>query len=446
MPDVWASVVAHSATALRISISGAYASAQEMEIRKAVAECAATLAQTSGIRLLRPQTVDQLSSLSERFDPKTEIDLGFPYGLPHAASMAALSAELIAARPPKKGIITDLDDTFWSGILGEAGVAGVCWDLDRRAQSHGIYQQFLESLASAGILVAVASKNDADLVTAALRREDLLCRENSLFPVEAHWGPKSESVRRILKAWNIAPDAVVFIDDSPMEAAEVKAAFPDIETLQFPGKDVRALWALLEHLRDLFGKPAIHDEDELRLASLRTAAILTSAENGAGTAALDDFLRDAGARIEFSTEDSSDARTFELVNKTNQFNLNGRRWDRAEWQRLLNLPGGTLISVSYRDKYGSLGKIAALAAIRDGRAAQLSAWVMSCRAFSRRIEHQSLKYLFDRFDLDQIVFDYTPTPRNGPLTDFLAAITGAPPSEGLVALAREQFEQTAPPL
>ncbi len=425
---------------------GAYASAQEMEIRKAVAECAATLAQTSGIRLLRPQTVDQLSSLSERFDPKTEIDLGFPYGLPHAASMAALSAELIAARPPKKGIITDLDDTFWSGILGEAGVAGVCWDLDRRAQSHGIYQQFLESLASAGVLVAVASKNDADLVAAALKREDLLCRESSLFPVEAHWGPKSESVRRILKAWNIAPDAVVFIDDSPMEAAEVKAAFPDIETLQFPGKDVRALWALLEHLRDLFGKPAIHDEDELRLASLRTAAILTSAENGAGTAALDDFLRDAGARIEFSTEDSSDARTFELVNKTNQFNLNGRRWDRAEWQRLLNLPGGTLISVSYRDKYGSLGKIAALAAIRDGRAAQLSAWVMSCRAFSRRIEHQSLKYLFDRFDLDQIVFDYTPTPRNGPLTDFLAAITGAPPSEGLVALAREQFEQTAPPL
>jgi FkbH-like protein len=425
---------------------GAYASPHEMEIRKAVAEHAATLAQTSGVRLLRQQTLDQLSPLAERFDPKTEIDLGFPYRLPHAASLAALAAELIATRAPKKGIITDLDDTFWSGILGEAGVAGVCWDLDRRAQAHGIYQQFLESLASAGVLVGVASKNDAELVAAALRREDLLCRETSLFPVEAHWGPKSESVSRILKAWNIAPDAVLFIDDSPMEAAEVKAAFPEIETLQFPGKDVRALWAMLERLRDLFGKPAIHDEDELRLSSLRSAAIVTAAENVAGTATLDDFLRDADARIEFAAEDSSEARVFELVNKTNQFNLNGRRWDRADWQRLLNLPGAILISVSYRDKYGSLGKIAALAAIRDGRAAQVSAWVMSCRAFSRRIEHQTLKYLFDRFELEEIVFDYTPTPRNGPLTDFLTAITGAPPSEGIVPLTRERFEQTAPPL
>jgi predicted enzyme involved in methoxymalonyl-ACP biosynthesis len=70
---------------------------------------------------------------------------------------------------------------------------------------------------------------------------------------------------------------------------------------------------------------------------------------------------------------------------------------------------------------------------------------MSCRAFSRRIEHQSLKYLFDRFDLDEIVFDYTPTPRNGPTTDFLSAITGVPP-EGTISLTREQFEQTAPPL
>jgi FkbH-like protein len=425
--------------------ANAHASAAEMDIRKAVAECAAVLAQTPGIRLLRQQTVDQLSPLAERFDSKTEIDLGFPYRLPHAARLASLMSELIAARSPKKGLITDLDDTFWSGILGEAGVEGVAWDLERRAQIHGIYQQFLESLASAGVLVAVASKNDAELVTAALLREDLLCKQKSLFPVEAHWGPKSGSVRRILKAWNIAPDAVIFVDDSPMEAAEVKAAFPEMETVLFPSKDVRALWPLLEHLRDAFGKTAIHEEDELRLDSLRNAAVLTEAQIGAGGVGLDDFLRDADARVEFSFEDASDARSFELINKTNQFNLNGRRWDAAEWKRLLGAPGAMLISVSYRDKFGALGKIAVVAGMRDGRTAQIAAWVMSCRAFSRRIEHQTLKYLFKRFDLDEIVFDYTATPRNGPSTEFLAAITGAKP-DGLVTLSKEQFETAAPPL
>jgi FkbH-like protein len=423
----------------------AQASAAEMDIRKAVAECAATLAQTPGIRLVRPQAIDQLSPLPERFDPKTEIDLGFPYRLPHASRLASLMGELMVARSPKKGLITDLDDTFWSGILGEAGVAGVAWDLERRAQIHGIYQQFLESLASAGVLVAVASKNDAELVEAALLREDLLCKQKSLFPVEAHWGPKSESVSRILKAWNIAPDAVIFVDDSPMEAAEVKAAFPEMETALFPSKDIRALLPLLERLRDAFGKAAIHEEDELRLDSLRNAAVLPEAQNGAGGAGLDDFLRDAEARIEFSFEDASDARSFELINKTNQFNLNGRRWDAAEWKRLLGAPGAILISVSYRDKFGALGKIAVLAGTRDGKTAQVSAWVMSCRAFSRRIEHQTLRYLFDRFELREIIFDYTATPRNGPSTEFLAAISGAKP-EGLITLTKEQFEAASPPL
>ena len=61
--------------------------------------------------------------------------------------------------PPKKGLITDLDDTLWAGILGEIGVEGISWDMANRAHVHGLYQQFLSSLASAGVLLAVASKN-----------------------------------------------------------------------------------------------------------------------------------------------------------------------------------------------------------------------------------------------------------------------------------------------
>ena len=59
-----------------------------------------------------------------------------------------------------KGLITDLDDTLWAGILGEVGVNRVSWDFASRAQSHGLFQQFLASLASTGVLIAAASKND----------------------------------------------------------------------------------------------------------------------------------------------------------------------------------------------------------------------------------------------------------------------------------------------
>ena len=70
---------------------------------------------------------------------------------------------------------------------------------------------------------------------------------------------------------------------------------------------------------------------------------------------------------------------------------------------------------------------------------------MSCRAFSRRIEHQCLKYLFETLDADEIVFDYQVTPRNGPLQEFLAGLLGKPAESGVV-LSRGQFAAKVPPL
>ncbi len=148
--------------------------------------------------------------------------------------LPATSLLLIANSTRRKGLITDLDDTLWAGILGEVGVDGVSWSLDQHTQMHALYQQFLASLASAGTLIAVASKNDPALVNEAFTRKDLLISKDSIFPFEVHWNRKSDSVRRILQDWNVSPDAVIFIDDSPMEVAEVKAAFPQMECIVFP--------------------------------------------------------------------------------------------------------------------------------------------------------------------------------------------------------------------
>ncbi len=92
---------------------------------------------------------------------------------------------------------------------------------------------------------------------------------DKIFPVEIHWEPKSGSVARILKAWNIGADSVVFVDDSPMELAEVQAAHPDVECLLFPKSDYQAGFAFLQKLRDLFGKPRLSEEDSFRLESIR---------------------------------------------------------------------------------------------------------------------------------------------------------------------------------
>ena len=105
----------------------------------------------------------------------------------------------------------------------------------------------------------------------ALQRKDMILPKESLYPIEAHWGRKSESVGRILEKWHVGPEAVVLVDDSSMELAEVKSAFPEMECILFPKGDLQALWKLLTHLRDLFGKSIISQEDAIRLQSIRVA-------------------------------------------------------------------------------------------------------------------------------------------------------------------------------
>jgi FkbH-like protein len=419
------------------------ANALELRLRHAVVSIAASLASVAGLRIVSGQALDEVSHMGERYDVKSDITTGFPYSLSHAAALGALLARLVHDRQPKKGIITDLDDTLWAGIVGEDGVDGISWSLDH-GQVHGIYQQFLASLAGAGILVGVASKNERAVVKRAFDRSDLLVSANDIFPFEVHWSNKSESVRRILDAWNLGPESIVFIDDSAIEVEEVKASFPQMECIVFPNNDYVGAWRLIKHLRDTFGKSQLTEEDAIRLDSVRSSGALRCAVESGGLSS-DDFLRASEARIVFETLSADDTRSFELLNKTNQFNLNGRRFTEGEWRNTFRDRATMVFGVAYEDKYGPLGKIAVLMGRAHGHRFLVDAWVMSCRAFSRRIEHQCLKYLFDSLEVDEIELTYESTPRNKPFQEFLTELLGTSPVSA-VFLSRKQFDLRVPAL
>jgi len=405
-----------------VGITGcAQDTAFELRLRSLVDEFLAEVATRPGIRVVSQQELALVSPLPGRLDLRLTLAAGFPYTLPHADALAGLLIETLYPGEPKKGLITDADDTLWLGILGEVGVENIAWSLEKHAQPQGLYQQFLGALAERGVLTAIASKNDAALVQSALARNDLLVPASAIFPVEANWGPKSASVGRILQAWNIGPKDVVFVDDSPMELAEVSAAYPDVTCLRFPAKDPQALWDLFQQMRRLFGRQQIQEEDRIRVASLRSDA--GPLPTG------DDFLERLQGKvvIDFS-KDPANTRSFELVNKTNQFNLNGRRWTQGEWLAMLNDPQQFVATVSYEDKFGPLGKIAvATGRVKDG-ALSIDTWVLSCRAFSRRIEHHTLTRLIAHCSAERVVLDYHPNARNGPVRDFLEQILESPPS------------------
>lgn len=411
------------------------ASSFELELRACIASSAARLSRRANVRVLNAVHPGGPMQAAARLDVNSELLTGFPYTLSHTAMMAVMLARLISDLPPKKGLITDLDDTLWRGIVGEVGPDGIGWTLDQGAQIHGLYQQLLAALAAAGVLIGAASKNDPAVVEDVFARKDLILTKDHLFPIEAHWEAKSQSVTRILQSWNIAADSVIFVDDSPTELAEVAAAHPGMECLQFPTHDCQAAYHLLEQLRNRFGKTQLLGEDFLRAQSIRR----TAGDRSISMPSYECFLGRAKPEISVEyCESAVDPRALELINKTNQFNLNGNRHTHGSLLRHLQ-SGGFIMVASYKDKYGPLGKIAVVCGSCRANAVQVGAWVMSCRAFSRRIEYRCLEELFERFAADHLTFEFRPTERNAPLRDFLAKMLAAPPFPGC-RLTRADFQ------
>ena len=70
---------------------------------------------------------------------------------------------------------------------------------------------------------------------------------------------------------------------------------------------------------------------------------------------------------------------------------------------------------------------------------------MSCRAFSRRIEFETLRQVFETTGVDKIRFQFAATPKNAPIRDFLSGILGEQPTDGS-ELSKQEFFERCPPL
>ena len=107
-------------------------------------------------------------------------------------------------------------------------------------------------------------------------------------------------------------------------------------------------------------------------------------------------------------------RALQLINKTNQFNLNGVRLIYEDISSVLN-NGGRLFTATLDDQSGSHGEIIACLINRNGR---MISFVMSCRVFQRRVEYAFLYQLLNRWQGPLLSFEFAVTERNEPIRNF----------------------------
>jgi len=334
-------------------------------------------------------------------------------------------AEILAAAlfdVPKgqgKVLVTDFDNVLWSGTAADDGAEGVVFGPAGRGYRHFLYQGFLANLKASGILLAGVTRNELAAALAPLARSDAPLRADDFVTIRAGYGAKSAEIKALAASLGLGLEAFLFIDDSEVELAEVGSGAPAARRLRFPDSD-DALPRFFELLTHYFRRSGVTAEDRDRTALYRRR-LATMPPTGAGGGDLTVFLKDLRMRLVVEARRAEEAtRALQLINKTNQFNANGRRRSAEELRRILD-EGGRLYVATLDDRSGTHGEI--VACLLDVRGDIIS-FVMSCRVFERKVEYAFCRWLAARKGGKQRI-DFVPTEKNKPFALFLEAL-GAP--------------------
>ena len=354
-------------------------------------------------------------------DPQRDALGHIPYTPLFFAALATVLARRIHAMksPPYKVIVLDCDNTIWQGVVGEEGAMGVT--LPPCCQT---LQQFMVDQVGKGFLVCLCSKNEEkDVLEVFERRTEMPLQREHLVAWRINWAQKSQNLRSLAQELNLGLDSFVFVDDNPVECAEVRANCPEVLTLQLPppndvGRFLSHLWAL-DRLR-------VTSEDQQRTAMYRQNAERSRVQRQARN--FEDFLRELEVRVEISTPAPALLeRAAQLTQRTNQFNFTTiRRTESEIRQRAENQLECRVVEVS--DRFGDYGVVGVLIYGTGAEGLEVDTFLLSCRVLGRGVEHRMLNYLGDvasKQGLDSVVATAIPTAKNLPARQFLESLAAA---------------------
>lgn len=371
------------------------------------------------------------------FSLASYLSFGTPFSASHCGEIAeaVVAAQLPDVQVPKKVLVTDLDNVMWKGVIGEDGPDGIRSAPEAEGYKHFIYQTFLRKLKNDGVLLAAVSRNDPDLAKLPFKRGDLRLREEDMVAILASYNTKSAQIESLAGALNLGLDSFVFVDDNPVELAEVSARLPSVSVVAFPSR-TDSFDSFLGELGRLFSNPTKTAEDAQRTEMYR-ALMLNPVPSSAGKTDLAAFLRGLDMQVVITDRtNGARERAVQLINKTNQFNLNGERLSDASVQAVLD-KGGRLFTATLSDAHGEHGEILACLTGPDEEVLSL---VMSCRVLERRVEYLFMSWLGSAvLTRDEIRVRHIVTERNTPVQSFVSEAGFVRATDSTLVVDRNAF-------
>ena len=329
-----------------------------------------------------------------------------------------LAARILAAQRglSKKCLVLDLDNTLWGGVIGDDGLDGIVLGEGSAAgEAHLALQHYARQLKERGIILAVCSKNDARIAEAAFRdHPEMALRRSDFAAFQANWDDKAQNLKAIASGLNIGVDALVFVDDNPIERARIRQSLPMVAVPEMPDDPAHYVRCLAD--AGYFEAVAFTADDRSRAeqysANAERDALLGAAES------MDEFLRGLNMTALYGPFTAVDhARVVQLINKTNQFNTTTRRYASEEIAQIMDDPDALTLQFRLLDRVGDNGLVSTMILRPTGAEGvlEIENWVMSCRVFGRELEFEAMNIAVEAArerGARALVADYIPTPKN----------------------------------
>jgi FkbH-like protein len=318
----------------------------------------------------------------------------------------------------KKCIVLDLDNTLWGGIIGEDGIEGIKLGNTAPGIEYVDFQRSLLSLYNRGVILAVCSKNNPDDALKVFREHpSQILKEEHFAAMRINWQNKAANIAELAEEINIGLDSMVFLDDNPVERAQVSQAHPEVLVVDMP-KNPRLYRVMIENLH-VFDVLSLTKEDMARGEMYAGKRKRTELEKSASS--MEDFLRTLELKVKINeVTDFDTPRVVQLIGKTNQFNLTTRRYTGAEVNELRDSKDAAVYSMAVHDKFGDEGVVGVAIVRKKSGEWWIDSLLMSCRVIGRSVETALLaKIVADarKAQTKRIIGEYIPTKKNPPASD-----------------------------
>lgn len=370
-----------------------------------------------GVTVITHNDIVRKYPVKEYYEPYGEEIGHVPFTRPYLAALATTIVRSLHTLivKPVKAIAVDCDRTIWEGVSAEDGALKVAIGPVQQD-----FQKFLLEQYQSGVVLALCSKNQENDVWAVFESHPgmLLTRNHFTF-WKINWEPKSSNIQLLAKEINIGLNAIAFLDDSPIERAEVGLACPSVLCVEFPDAwEARTNW--LEHFWAL-DHSRITAEDLKRQEHYRSEQLRESIKRSAGS--LQDFLEKLELKIEIHSAEPSDyERLSQLSIRTNQFNTTTLKVTPQEVAEYSKTSGLYAHVARVSDKFGDYGLVGGMLARKEGAVLVIEGLFLSCRALGRGVEYRIASYLASiarNAECETVLFPVKTTERNEPARKFL---------------------------